>query len=387
MKKKIAILGSTGSIGKSTIEIIKKDRKNFEIILLTTHKNLKEITKQVKLFKVKNLIITDKKSFGIFKRKNKNRNLKLFNNYNSLNKIIKKKLDYTMSAITGLAGLDPTLKLISKTKSIAIANKESIICAWNLIDKKLKKNKTKFIPVDSEHFSIWSLIGQNKSDNIKKIHITASGGPFLNYKLSQFKKIRITDALKHPNWVMGKKITIDSATMMNKVFEVIETNRLFKVDYKRISILTHEKSYLHAIVEFNFGLIKFLVHEADMKIPIFNSIYNSKKSISNSKNLSLNFMNDLNLKKIDNRKFPVIKILKNYPKQNSLFDTVLVSANDALVDLFLRKKISYLEIGKNLIKFCKMNMFQKYKKITPKSMDEIYKLSKYVSLKIQSKCI
>lgn len=387
MKKKIAILGSTGSIGKSTIELIKKDKKNFEVILLTTHKNLKEITKQVRLFKVKNLIITDKKSFDLFKSKNKNKDLNLFNNYNSLNKIIKKKLDYTMSAITGLAGLDPTLKLISKTKLIAIANKESIICAWNLIDKKLKKNKTKFIPVDSEHFSIWSLIGKNKSNNIKKIHITASGGPFLNYKLNQFKKIRIRDALKHPNWVMGKKITIDSATMMNKVFEVIETNRLFKVDYKKISILTHEKSYLHAIVEFNFGLIKFLVHEADMKIPIFNSIYDSNKSINNSKNLSLNLMNDLNLKKIDNTKFPVIKILKNYPKQNSLFDTVLVSVNDSLVDLFLRKKISYLEIGKNLIKFCKMTEFQKYKKITPKSTDEIYKLSKYVSLKIQSKCI
>ena len=387
MKKKIAILGSTGSIGKSTIEIIKKDKENFDIVLLTTHKNLKEITKQVKLFKVRNLIITDKKSFDLYKSRNKNKKLNLFNNYNSLNKIIKKKLDYTMSAITGLAGLDPTLKLISKTKKIAIANKESIICAWNLIDKKLKKNKTKFIPVDSEHFSIWSLIGKNKSENIRKIHITASGGPFLNYRLSQFKKIKIRDALKHPNWVMGKKITIDSATMMNKVFEVIETNRLFKINYEKISILTHEKSYLHAIVEFNFGLIKFLVHEADMKIPIFNSIYDSKKSISNSKNLSLDFINNLNLKKIDNRKFPVVKILKNYPKRNSLFDTVLVSVNDALVDLFLKKKIPYLEIGKNLIKFCKMNEFQKYKKITPKSTDEIYKLSKYVSLKIQSKCI
>ena len=171
MRKKIAILGSTGSIGKSTIEIIKKDKENFDIVLLTTHKNLKEITKQVKLFKVRNLIITDKKSFDLYKSRNKNKNINLFNNYNSLNKIIKKKLDYTMSAITGLAGLDPTLKLISKTKTIAIANKESIICAWNLIDKKLKKNKTKFIPVDSEHFSIWSLIGKNKSENIGLLKI------------------------------------------------------------------------------------------------------------------------------------------------------------------------------------------------------------------------
>ena len=139
MKKKIAILGSTGSIGKSTIEIIKKDKKNFDIILLTTHKNLTEISKQVKLLKVKNIIITDKKSFNLFKNNRKNKNLNIFNNYNSLNKILKEKLDYTMSAITGLAGLDPTLKLISKTKTIAIANKESLICAWNLIYKELKK--------------------------------------------------------------------------------------------------------------------------------------------------------------------------------------------------------------------------------------------------------
>ena len=387
MKKKIAILGSTGSIGKSTIEIIKKDKKNFDIILLTTHKNLTEISKQVKLLKVKNIIITDKKSFNLFKNNRKNKNLNIFNNYNSLNKILKEKLDYTMSAITGLAGLDPTLKLISKTKTIAIANKESLICAWNLIYKELKKNKTEFIPVDSEHFSIWSLIGKNNSDNIKRVYITASGGPFLNYKLNQFKKIKIRDALKHPSWAMGKKITIDSATMMNKVFEVIETNRLFKIDYKKISILTHNKSYLHAIIEFNYGLIKFLVHETDMKIPIFNSIYDSKKSIHKIKNLNLDFMNDLNLREIDIKKFPVIKILRNYPKQNTLFDTVLVSINDILVELFLSKKISFLEISKNLIKFCKIKEFQKYKKITPKSMDEIYKLSKYVSLKIHSKCI
>ena len=175
--------------------------------------------------------------------------------------------------------------------------------------------------------------------------------------------------------------------MMNKVFEVIETNRIFTVDLNKISILTHEKSYLHAIIEFNDGLIKFLAHETDMKIPIFNSLYYDVKKNYNGKKINLSYMNNLNLKKIETQKFPVIKILKKYPKRNTLFDTVIVSANDTLVKLFLEKKISFIDISKNLINFSKNKKFSKYKKITPKSVDEIYKLSKYVSLKIHSKCI
>jgi len=175
--------------------------------------------------------------------------------------------------------------------------------------------------------------------------------------------------------------------MMNKVFEVIETNRIFKVDYKNISILSHEKSYLHAIIEFNNGLIKFLAHETDMKIPIFNSLYDIEKKIFNVKELNINNLNNLNLKKINLKKFPVIKLLDKYPKQNSLFDTVLISTNDTLVNLFLRKKIYFTDISNKLIKFSKIKEFQKYKKIIPKNVGEISKLSKYVSLKIQSMCI
>jgi len=248
MKKKIAILGSTGSIGKSLIDIIKKDKKNFEVILLTANRNYKELYKQSKLLNVKNLIITNSKGYNFLK--NKNKKLRIFNNYQSLNKIFKKKVDYTMSAITGLDGLEPTLNIIPRTKIIAIANKESIICGWNLIKKKLDRYKTEFIPVDSEHFSIWSLIKNDKKEPIDKIYITASGGPFINLPNNKFSKIKLSDALKHPNWSMGKKITIDSATLMNKVFEVIEAKNIFYLSYKNISIMTHPKSYVHAIVKF-----------------------------------------------------------------------------------------------------------------------------------------
>ena len=388
MKKKIAILGSTGSIGRSLFNILKKDKKNFEIILLTANKNLRVLIDQVNFFSVKNIIINDYESFIKAKKIFKKRNIKIYNNFENLRSIFKdKKIDYVMSSIIGLDGLIPTYNIIRFCKTIAIANKESIICAWSLIKKEIKTHKVNFIPVDSEHFSIWSLLSNNNVKNIKKIHITASGGPFINYNLNQFKKIKLKDALKHPNWSMGKKITVDSATMMNKVFEVIETNRLFEVDYKKISILSHEKSYLHAIIEFNNGLIKFLAHDTDMKIPIFNSLYINNDKAINSKKLDLFNINNLNLNKINLKKFPAINLLRNYPKKNSLFDTVLVSINDKLVYLFLQKKLSFIEISKKLINFSELSEFQKYKKISPKNIAEISNLSKYVSLKVQSMCI
>ena len=224
--KKIVIFGSTGSIGTSLINIIKKNKKNFKIELISANKNYKKLINQALYFNVKNLIITDKNSFLKAKKFLKNDNIKVYNNFDSFKKIFKnKKIDYTMSAITGFEGLKPTLGIIKFTKVIAIANKESIICGWNLIKKNLDKYKTKFIPVDSEHFSIWSLIDKELFNNFEKIYLTASGGPFRTYKLNQFKNITPKKALKHPNWSMGKKISIDSATMMNKVFEIIEAKK------------------------------------------------------------------------------------------------------------------------------------------------------------------
>ena len=180
MKKKIAILGSTGSIGTTLINIIKKDKKNFEIVLLSADENHKQLLKQAKLFKVKNLIITNKNSYNKIKVKKNSDKIKIYNNFDSFKKIFKTKIDYVMSSIVGLDGLEPTINIIKYTKTLAIANKESIICGWNLIKKELKKNKTNFIPVDSEHFSIWYSLKNTKNFNIKKIYLTASGGPLLH---------------------------------------------------------------------------------------------------------------------------------------------------------------------------------------------------------------
>ena len=384
--KKIAIFGSTGSIGSSLLKIIKADQKNFKIELLTANKNYKKIIKQVKLFNVKNIIITDYNSFLITTKLLKNTKVKVFNNFDSLNKIFNtnNKIDYSMCAISGFQGLKPTLDIIKFTKTIAIANKESIICGWNLIKKNLKRYKTYFIPVDSEHFSIWSLLDNNKKNNFEKIYLTASGGPFNKLPLIKFKNISIKDALKHPNWSMGKKISIDSATMMNKVFEVIEAKKIFDLNYKQLEILTHPKSYLHAIVKFNNGLSKLLVHDTNMTIPIFNSIYFDSDKKIKSKKINIQILNNLDLKKIDKIKFPVVKILKNINDEDSLFETIIVSANDKLVNLFLHGKIKFTDISTNLLKICNMSQFNKFKSKKPKNIDDINNLANYVSLKIDT---
>ncbi len=379
MKKKIAILGSTGSIGKQTLEIIKKDKKSFKILLLTADKNHLLLSKQIKEFNVKNVIITNKKSYLILKKKFKKINI--FNKLNKIDKIFTSKLDYTMSSISGFDGLKPTIQIIKKTKTIAIANKESIICGWNLIKKQLDKHKTKFIPVDSEHFSIWSLIKNVKPNEIDQVILTASGGPFFytNNKIKKTPKL----ATNHPNWSMGKKISTDSATLMNKVFEVIEAKKIFNLELNKFSILIHPKSYIHAIVKFKNGLIKLVAHDTDMKIPILNSIYNNNSRV-NSKKINIDLLNDLNFNKVNIKKYPSTKILKLIPKNDTLFETLLVSVNDELVNLFLKNMISYEDIYLKLKQIINNKIFAKYRLKKVNNLRQIEKLNKFVRLKTKS---
>jgi 1-deoxy-D-xylulose-5-phosphate reductoisomerase len=290
-----------------------------------------------------------------------------------------------MSSISGLEGLVPTFKIIRYTKNIAIANKEAIICGWNLIKKELLKNNTEFIPVDSEHFSVWYGLRNNK-DLIERIYLTASGGPFFKLPLTEFKNIKLQDALNHPNWKMGKKISIDSATMMNKVFEIIEAKNIFNLNYNELSILTHPQSFVHTIIKFKNGLIKIIAHKTSMEIPIFNTLYSNSKTLKTNE-LDIKYINNLEFFKLDVGKYPVVKILNNLPNKSSLFETIIVSANDQLVDLYLRNKISFTKISHTILKIIKLREFLKYKKKYPKSVQEIINLSTYVRLKVKSICI
>ena len=385
MKKKIVIIGSTGSIGVKTVDVFKKDKKNYQIVLLSTNSNLKKVINQAKDLNVKNIIINNKKVFNLAKKNKKLKSINFYNTFDEINKIIKtKNIYYSMISVTGLDGLKPTILLSKFSKNLAIVNKESLICAWELIEKNLKKYKTNFVPIDSEHFSIYTLLRNYKLQDIEKIYITASGGPFLNYPKSKFNLINPKKALNHPNWKMGKKITIDSATLMNKLFEVIEAKNIFNIPYKKISILTHPASYIHSIVKFKNGITKILIHDPDMKIPILNSIYQEKLKEVKTKDLDLNILNNLDLKKVDLDKFSSIKLLKKMPSYNSLYETVLITINDFLVYKFLDNKISFSKLLKLINKISCLNEFTKYKKIKPRSIKDIYKLRDYVSLKLSN---
>jgi len=370
MTKKIAILGSTGSIGKCLLKIIEKDLKSFNVILLTANKNYRELFNQAKKFKVKNLIISDHESYCKAKAINKNKNIQIYNGFDKFSEIFKTKVDYSMNSIVGLDGLKPGLDIIKYSKTVAIANKESIICGWNLIKKKLIKYNVNFIPVDSEHFSIWSSLNSN-NHRIEKIYLTASGGPFYKRRFSELDNIKISQALKHPTWKMGKKISIDSATLMNKIFEVIEASKIFNVDLKKINIIIHPTSYVHALIKYSNGLINCIAHDTSMKVPIFNSLYWDSLKPLKTKIINFTKLNNLNFLYINKIHFPLLYLIKRIPTRDSLFETAIVSANDYLVKLFLDKKIRFTDIIKILLKVTSMKKIKNLKKKTPTNINDI----------------
>ena len=386
MKKKIVILGSTGSIGKTALSIISKEKKKFDIKLLSTNVNVEEIIEQAKKFNVKNIIIADHSRYLFAKNKYKKLKINFYNSFSIIDKIFKpKEIFYSLIAIVGLSGLLPTISIIKFTNNIAIANKESIICGWNLIKKDLIKYNTNFIPIDSEHFSIYILLKNLNVEDVEKIYITASGGPFLKKKTINKKKIKLNQALNHPTYKMGKKISIDSSTLMNKVFEIIEARKLFDINYNQIEILTHPKSYIHSIISFKNGVSKILIHEPDMKIPIFNSIYNNSKIKIHFNPINLKILNNLELNKVNRNQFPLTKILNKFNKKNlsnSLYETIIVTVNDFFVQQYINNKIDYQQLINLINKMLNKPYFLKYRKIEPANIQQIHDLNKYVSSKL-----
>ena len=334
MKKFISILGSTGSVGLTTLSIIDKKRNLFKPYLFSANKNYSLIIAQIKKYNPNYFIINDIKTFKKIKEKFKNSKTKILNNFDLINST--KKSDITISAIPGIAGLEPTIILIKSSKKILIANKESVICGWNIIKKLASKHRTKIIPIDSEHFSIYKLLKNHKFNEIKKIFITASGGPFVGYKIKQLKNINPKKALKHPKWKMGQKISIDSATLMNKILEIIEAKKIFEIPDKKIDILIHPESLVHAIVQFKNGLTKMIYHETSMIIPIVNAIFDGKLNIEDfykDKTKRKNNFQNLSFKKVSKENFPMIALkskINEYPST----PIIINASNEVLVDHF-----------------------------------------------------
>ncbi len=372
MNKEIIILGSTGSIGTTALAVIKK--QNFKVRLLTSDKNAIKLLKQAISFNVKEVIIEDVAQYEKYKVLFNKNKIRIYLGLINLKKILKKKVNYCINSISGIDGLLPCLEVIPFTENILIANKESIICGWHLIKKKLITYKVNFIPLDSEHFSIWKLIKNENNSEINKIILTASGGPFFKKTIKEIKNINPRHALKHPNWKMGKKISIDSATMMNKVFEFIEAIKIFNLKKQNLKILIHPKSYVHAIVFLRGNLIKFLAHDPKMSIPISNALEIRNKKNYELKEKNLLKLNKLYFEKPNIKKFPVLSILNSIPERISYFETILITINDTLVNKYLNNEINYISIQKNLINIIKSPYFKKYYKLKPKNIYDIKKM-------------
>ena len=380
MKKIISILGSTGSIGQSTFQIIDKQKNHFDINILSANKNFNLICKQIIKYKPNYFIINDekiyKKTLNKFKKK---KYIKILNNYRTLKQ--KKISDITISAIPGISGLEPTILLTKKSKKILIANKESIICGWNLIRVTAIKNKTEIIPIDSEHFSIFNLLKDHSLNEIKKIYITASGGPFLNYKKKQFKKIKPSDALKHPKWKMGKKISVDSSTLMNKILELAEAQKIFNIPSNKIDILIHPDSLVHAIIEFHNGLVKFMYHDTSMVIPLANAIFGKNLNIdffykNPKENFTDKIVKGLKFTRVNKKTFPLIR-LKNKIQEYPSTPIIINAANEILVDHFLNKKLQFLGIYKIIMSVLNDRNYKKYAIRKPKNINHIIEIDKW----------
>ena len=368
MKKRIAILGSTGSVGLSTLKIIDKKKNFFLINLLSANKNFKKICEQIYKYRPKIFVITDKKIYKKVYLKFKKKKIKICNNFDDTNFI---KNDITISAIPGIAGLEPTIKIIKTSKKILIANKESIICGWNLIKKEAKRYKSKIIPVDSEHFSILKLIKNYKLSEINKVYLTASGGPFLNFKKNQFENVKPKDALKHPTWKMGRKISIDSATLVNKMLELIEAQKIFNLPDKKLEILIHPESLVHAVIDLKNGLKKFIYHDTSMIIPLANAIFDENFNINFFYNKKRNTsIESLRFKRVDKKIFPIIKIKKRLNEYPST-PIIINASNEILVDQFLNKKIPFLSISKIIMAILSDRNYKKYAIRIPKNISQI----------------
>ena len=352
MKKKIAILGSTGSIGIQTLDVIQKNKELFTAEILIAGQNSNLLIKQAKIFKPKIVVINDESKYLYVKEQLKNEKTRVFAGKKEIINVVKNKsIDTVVSAVVGYSGLEPTISAIKAGKNIALANKETLVVAGELINNLIKKYKVKMYPIDSEHSAIYQCILGEEKNKYEKIILTASGGPFRGFKLSQLEKVTPHEALNHPKWKMGKKISIDSATLMNKGLEVIEAKWLFDIEPSNIEVVIHPEAIVHSMVQFIDGSIKAQLGVPDMKIPIQFALTSPYRIESNFPRLSLNKKLSLNFEKPDLNTFKNLKLAFQAIKEGGNKPCILNAANEVVVDSFLKKEIKFLEMS-NIIEEC-----------------------------------
>lgn len=345
--KKVAILGSTGSIGTQTLEVISDNKNIFEIELLTAFSNHTLLINQALLHKPKAIIFGDRSKEKVILNSLKNEEIEIYFGEESLNNFLNYcNPDIVLTALVGKSGLIPTINTIKKGIDLALANKETLVVAGSIINKLCKEKKVNIYPVDSEHSAIFQCLVGESRDTIDKIILTASGGPFRNKKLNELKNISKKEALNHPNWKMGEKITIDSSTLMNKGLEVIEAKFLFDIDIQKIKVVVHPQSIIHSMVEFNDGSIKAQLGEPDMKLPIQYALFSGKRLKNKFTHYDFVKNNTLTFEEPCLKTFNNLKLAFDAGKSGGNAPCILNASNEIVVDAFLNEKIRYLDMTK-----------------------------------------
>ena len=378
MQKKLSILGSTGSIGVNALKVISNLDKSFTITYLSTFRNVELLFDQVKEYSPKAVAVVDELEAKKIKSALDSMDIELLTGRVGLLELSQRSdVDIMLNALVGASGMEPTLNAINSGVNVALSNKESLVMAGNLINKALEDSDAELFPVDSEHSAIWQCIVGEDYKDINRIILTGSGGPFRERSLSTFAEISIDEALNHPNWDMGKKITIDSATMMNKGLEVIEAYWLFGFDANKIDIVVHPQSIIHSMIEMNDGAIKAQMGVPDMKVPIQYALTYPNHISAPWERLDFFSCGDLTFQPPDLKRFPLISLAYRALDLLGTAGTALNLANDITVELFLRNQILFTDIPRiNEI------ILEEHPWIEQPTLDDINSLSTWVKNKI-----
>ena len=375
--KSISILGSTGSIGTQTLDVIRRLPGEFKVVGLTANINIDLLEKQIKEFKPISVAVANQEKADELKNKV---DITVYSGATGINKIASlQPADTIVNALVGSIGLIPTIKAIEHKKNIALANKETLVAGGSLVINALKKHEVNLIPIDSEHSAIFQCLNTEEISSVEKLIITASGGPFHNYKKSELERITPKQALRHPNWRMGERITVDSATLMNKGFEVIEAMHLFNLPLSKIKTIIHPQSIIHSAVEFVDGSVIAQLGIHDMRIPIQFALTYPKRINLGLPKLNLADIGIFTFKKVDQELFPCLKYAYEAASLGGTMPAVLNASDETAVQYFLEKRIKFLDIPKIV-----RSVMDEHKIIKSPDLDDILKVDKWARVKAKN---
>lgn len=379
--KNIAVLGSTGSIGKNTLEVVRNLNRNgypVNVKYISANSNVELLIGQIEEFKPEAAVIFNQKSFDELKNRSLKHKCKILCGQSGINEIANRDdFELVVNALVGFSGLMPTIEAIKNGKDIALANKESLVVAGELIYSMLENSASKLLPIDSEHSAILQCLLGEPMSTVSKLILTASGGPFREFTKLQLANVSVAEALNHPNWKMGNKITIDSATLMNKGFEIIEAKWLFNLEVEKVEVLIHQQSIIHSMVEFSDGSVKAQMGVPDMKVPIQYAITYPKRVGSDFPRVDFKSLKILNFEQPDFEKFECLRLAYDVIREGGSYPVVLNAANEAAVELFLSEKIKFLDIP-YLIK----STLDKHKNNIKPDLESIVEIDKWSRKKV-----